>query len=42
MGDGVLESSGVIDQEARQFLGKAAEGMVCDIKLLSLILKILE
>ena len=31
MGNGVLETSGAIDQEARQFLGKAVEGMASDI-----------
>ena len=33
VGNGVLETSGVIDQEARQFLGKAVEGMASDIIL---------
>ena len=33
MGNGVLQTSGVIDQEARQFLGKAVEGMASDIIL---------
>ena len=46
MGNGVLETLGVIDQEARQFLGKAVEGMVSDIILtldnetFSLVLKL--